>query len=410
MLSPHEKLDYLARMGMELNQINDLDLLLERVLSRARQFVNADAGSIFIKHSKQLRFSHTQNDTLERNLRHGKKLIYSTFSIPIDTHSLAGFAASTGSVLNIPDVYKLSPTLPYKFSQRFDESSGYKTQSVITIPLKNMRGGILGILQMINAQNEFGEIVPFSANNEKFLHHFAGIAAVALERAQLTRALIMRMIRMAEMRDPSETANHVTRVAGYAVEIYEQWAKGHGIDGNEIERNRDILRMAAMLHDVGKTATSDLILKKPARLNADEYGVMQQHTLQGARLFLSQQSDMDEAASIVALNHHERWDGNGYPGHVDIRTGRPLPRFKNRDGTARGKSGYEIPLFGRIVALADVYDALCSKRSYKDPWDEEKIIEYIEKASGSQFDPELVDIFLNRLDILRSIHDRYNYD
>src|SRR4030042_436208 len=101
---------------------------------------------------------------------------------------------------------------------------------------------------------------------------------------------------------------------------------------------------------------------------------MKQHAVQGARLFMQQQSAFDEAAGIVALTHHERWDGQGYPGHVDFHTGRPIKEFTGSDGRARGKRGIEIPLFGRIVALADVFDALSRKRIYKEEWDETHIL------------------------------------
>jgi HD-GYP domain-containing protein (c-di-GMP phosphodiesterase class II) len=407
MLTEQEKLDSLTRLGIELSQINDLDILMERVLTRARQFANADAGSIYIRQDDRLHFAYSQNDTLQKKLPKGEKLIFSTFRIPIDTQSIAGYVAATGKPLNLDDVYRLEPTLPYSFSKQFDEAVGYKTQSVLTIPLENSGRAILGILQIINAQDAEGKIVSFRPQDERVMYHFASVAAVALERAQMTRALILRMIRMAEMRDPRETGPHVNRVAGFAVEIYEQWALKHHIDPKTIDKTRDVLRMAAMLHDVGKVATSDLILKKPARLSIDEYEVMKQHTIQGARLFMQQQSDFDEAAGIVALNHHERWDGQGYPGHVDFRTGHPLKEYMGADGRARGKQGREIPLFGRIVALADVFDALSNKRSYKDAWDEKHIRAQIEQNAGSHFDPELVEIFFSRYEMLRSIQKRY---
>jgi len=407
MLSEQEKLDSMTRLGIELSRINDLDILMERVLLRARQFANADAGSIYIRERDLLHFSYTQNDTLQRKLPDGEKLIYSTFKIPIDEKSIAGYVAATGKALNIDDVYNLEATLPYHFSKRFDETVGYKTQSVLTIPLHNSSSQLLGILQIINAQDEFGQITQFTENDVTVMHHFAAVAAVALERAQMTRALILRMIRMAEMRDPKETGAHVNRVAGVSVEIYEQWALRRKIDEKEIDKTRDVLRMAAMLHDVGKVATSDLILKKPARLSEDEYKIMKMHTIHGARLFQNRQSDFDEAAGVVALNHHERWDGNGYPGYIDFHTGRPIKGFMLPNGLARGKKGTEIPLFGRIVGLADVFDALSSKRSYKEAWDEQNILAQIERSSGTHFDPELVEIFFSRYEIIRAILNRY---
>jgi len=167
------------------------------------------------------------------------------------------------------------------------------------------------------------------------------------------------------------------------------------------------LRMAAMLHDVGKIAISDVILKKPGRFNKEEFEAMQKHTVFGALLFQDKQSDFDEVSAQVALNHHEWWNGDGYPGHVDIENGQPLTGFAGNDGKPRGKKGEEIPIFGRIVGLLDVYDALCSARVYKEAWDEPKVLSVIEESSGKQFDPELVEIFFNSLDIIHSVKERY---
>jgi HD-GYP domain-containing protein (c-di-GMP phosphodiesterase class II) len=370
-------------------------------------FVNADAGSIYIKEEDTLKFTYTQNETLQKRLPPGEKLIYSTFSLPINTESIAGYVATTGELLNLPDVYKIDPSAPYAFGKKFDEESGYKTQSVFTVPLKTRRGDILGILQIINAQDRNGRIVPFTRAEEKLMLHFASIAAVALERAQMTRSILLRMIRMSEMRDPKETGAHVNRVGGYSVELYEQWAKRHNLPKKELDVGRDSLRMAAMLHDVGKIAISDLILKKPSRFNKDEFEIMKQHTYLGAKLFLDSQSDFDEAAYDVALNHHERWDGNGYPGYIDVETGDPQKNFLSANGSPRGKKAEEIPIFGRIVSLADVYDALSSRRVYKEAWDESDVLKTIEQESGKQFDPELVEIFFSRLNFLRAIQNRY---
>jgi response regulator RpfG family c-di-GMP phosphodiesterase len=259
---------------------------------------------------------------------------------------------------------------------------------------------------MINAQDDGGKSIPFAAEDEPLIAHFANNAATAIERAQMTRAIILRMISMAELRDPKETGSHVNRVAGYAVEIYEDWAKRKGIPQKEIDETRDVLRMAAMLHDVGKVAISDLILKKPARLTNEEFDVMKHHTFLGAKLFANPKSEFDEAAAEVALNHHERWDGKGYPGYVDMLSGVALPGGEG-EGKTRPKRETEIPLFGRIVALGDVYDALSSARCYKEPWDEDRVITVIEEEKGKQFDPEMVEAFLSCLEVIQSIKKRY---
>lgn len=407
MLTEREKLFVLTNLGVELNQLKDLDILMERILTEARRFVNADAGSIYIRDNERLMFTYTQNQTLQKRLPPGGKLIYSTFTIPIDKNSIAGYTALTGRALNIPDVYHLDPSIPCSFGRSFDQTSGYRTKSMLSIPLKTLRGDVVGVLQIINGMDEAGRVVPFSEEDERMMYHFASIAAVALERAQMTRTIILRMIRMAELRDPKETGAHVNRVGAYSVEIYEEWAKKKGIHLKEIERRRDALRMAAMLHDVGKVAISDAILKKPSRFTKDEFEIMKQHTVLGARLFMDRKSDFDEAALEVALNHHERWDGKGYPGHVNVETGSPLEGYVEPDGRARGKKGDEIPLFGQIVAIADVYDALSSKRVYKEAWDESQILKAMEEGAGTQFDPELIEVFFSCHDVIRSIRERY---
>jgi HD-GYP domain-containing protein (c-di-GMP phosphodiesterase class II) len=407
MLTETQKLNAITNLGIELSQVHDLDILMERVLTEARRFVNADAGSIYIRQKDQLNFSYTQNDSLQRRLKNGEKLIYSTFTIPIDTESIAGYVAETGSLLNLPDVYDVDPTKPYRFSSNFDETTDYKSTSMLTLPLKTAKDKVLGVLQVINAQDAEHHLISFSEEDEKLMLHFASIAAVAVERAQMTRDILLRMIRMAEMRDPKETGAHVNRVAGYSVEIYEQWARRNGSSQEEIDTHRDTLRMAAMLHDVGKVAISDVILKKPSRFTDEEYDVMKQHTVLGARLFLNGRSDFDDAASEVALSHHEKWDGSGYPGYVDIQTGTPLPGHTQPNGLPFGKKAEDIPIYGRIVALADVFDAMSSARIYKEAWDESKVFETIQKDAGKHFDPKLVDILFSNIDIIRSIQDRY---
>jgi response regulator RpfG family c-di-GMP phosphodiesterase len=373
MLTEKQKLEVLTTLGTELNQVKDLDILMEHILTEARRVVNADAGSIYIRDRDELRFTYTQNATLQKRLPSGEKLIYNIFTIPADKSSIAGYSAITGQELNIPDVYTLESTVPYRFDKRFDETAGYETHSVLAVPMV----------------------------------HFASMATMALERAQMTRTLILRMIRMAELRDPKETGAHVNRVGSYSVEIYERWARENSIPAKEIQNKRDVLRMAAMLHDVGKVAISDQILKKPARLTEEEFDIMKQHTFFGARLFIDKKSDFDEAAAEVALSHHEWWNGKGYPGHVDLAATGPGLSFSVQQLQPRGRKGDEIPLFGRIVAIADVYDALASKRAYKEAWDEADIVRTMEQGAGEQFDPALIEVFFSSLEVMRSIQQRY---
>lgn len=400
-------LSVLNQVTGRIQEVKDIDFLLEEILTRLRKLFNADAGSIYIREGNSLLFSYTQNDTLEARLPKGQKLIYKLFTLPINERSIAGYVALTGKVLTIRDVYKIPKDAPYSFDSHFDEISHYRTCSMITAPMVNQRGQTIGVIQLINRKSKNGKIIGFSKKQEDFLKILSTTLGLTIERAQLTREIVMKMIKMAELRDPKETGSHVNRVGSYSVVLYQEWAKRKGLPEEEIRRQSDIFRIAAMLHDVGKVAISDLILKKPGKLSDEEYEEMKSHTYLGARLFADPKSEFEQAALDVVLNHHERWDGKGYPGHVDILTGLPLPGYEMEDGRPRPKRGEEIPIFGRIVAIADVYDALMSKRCYKEEWDENQTIDEIRRSAGSHFDPELVEIFMECIPYLAQIRMRY---
>ena len=400
------KLESIIKIDSELNhQIQDLDLLLERILLEARKVVHADAGSIYIKEEDKLVIKYAQNDSKQKELPPGQKLMYSVFSVPINEKTISGYCALTGDLVNVTDVYNIPPDAPYSFNTSFDRMSGYKTTSNLTVPLENSAGLLLGVIQVMNARNENGRTVPFKKADELLISHFASNATVAFQRAYLNRAMILRMIRMAELRDPKETGAHVSRVAGYAVEIYDRWAYRHRVEDHELEKARDSLKIAAMLHDVGKVAISDQILKKPARFTPEEYAIMQTHSCLGARLFNDPQSPLDAAAASVALTHHESWDGTGYPGWIDIQTGSATRT--DDGGKPLGLKGEEIPLVGRIVAIADVFDALSSQRVYKQAWGEEDVHAELRRLAGVKFDPELVEIFFDILPSIKPIQEMY---
>ncbi len=389
-----------------LNKIQDVDVLMERILTEARKVVHANAGSIYVRDGDRLAIHYAQNDTLQKQLPPGQKIVYSYFSFPINEKTIAGYSAATNQLVNESDVYEISPDKPYKFGRQSDAVSGYRTVSNLTIPLRTSAGSILGVLQVLNALDENDNVTSFDKDDELYISHFAANATVALEHAHLTRSMVLRMIRMSELRDPKETGPHVNRVSSYAVEIYDRWAFNHSIDEAESSKYRDTLKIASMLHDVGKVAISDLILKKPAKFTPEEYLVMQGHTWLGAKLFNEIESAVDLVAREVALTHHENWDGTGYPGKVAVETGDAL-ETDPATGKALRLKGTQIPIAGRIVALADVYDALSCKRVYKEPWTEENVLEEIRKMSGSKFDPEVVEAFFEILPSIQAIHERF---
>jgi HD-GYP domain-containing protein (c-di-GMP phosphodiesterase class II) len=398
---PTDTSSKLLNIMEELYHIKDLDALLDTVLLQARRLINADAGSIYLIENNVLNFSYLHNDTLFRTTR--SKYLYTSRTLELNNKSIAGYVACTGKALIIDDVYDIPWNMPFTFNHYFDDISGYRTKSLLAVPLKTSRDKTVGVLEIINALASDGAIIPFTDQNQLVLNHFANNAAVAVERALLTREVILRMIKMCELRDPQETGAHANRVGAYSAEIYHQWALDHGIPQAEIKKTRDLIRIAAMLHDLGKIAISDMILKKPGGLERDEFTIMKYHTIYGARLFENTNSDLDVISREIALNHHERWDGGGYPGKVgDI--------FQDHVTLGRGKKRQEIPLTARIVALADVYDALISKRVYKEPFPEDEAQNLIREQSGRQFDPEVVAAFFAIHDVITAIKEKYQED
>lgn len=400
-----DRLNRILEIDRDLDLIKDLDLLLERLLLLARREARADAGTVYICQGDELAFLHAQNDTFQAKLKPNEKLLYGYFTIPISDQSIAGFVAKHETLLNIPDMYAIDQAAPYSFDPSFDEKTGYKTVSSLTFPLISSDRRLLGVMQLLNAENIDGEFIPFREEDEPFFEIFARFGSKAIQRAQMTRNLLETITRFAGLRDPKETGAHVNRVGSFAMEIYEAWANRKGIDPERRDTYKDILRMAAMLHDIGKVGISDIILKKPTRLTDDEYRIMKSHTWLGARQF-QDESELSFIAQQVALHHHENWDGTGYPGRVgDLSEADKY--IENGVECPPGLVGEEIPIFARIVAIADVYDALSSARAYKPEWKESEVVASIRENAGRKFDPELVDVFLDVLPMLRNIRKRF---
>ncbi|MGO9309365.1 MAG: HD-GYP domain-containing protein [Spirochaetia bacterium] len=391
----------LFRTIESLFSIKDLDSLLENILTEARRFLMADAGTIYLAARGFLYFSFVQNETLF----HGEtkdKYIPSGSALPIDKASLAGYVAKSGEPILIDDVYHIQSDVSFAFNPAFDQKTNYRTRSILGVPLKTRENEIVGVLQLINAKSESGEVVAFSNDDKLFISQFAQHAADAIEKARMSREMVLRLVELAELRDPYETSQHAKRVGAYSVELYEKWAATRNVSAREIRNVRDVLRTAAILHDVGKVAVSDIILKKPGQLSYDEKILMKEHTVRGARLFRRTTSFWDYMASEVALNHHENWDGSGYPGRIE-------DLYAEKIYMGPGKQGTEIPLSARVVAIADVYDALVSQRAYKNGWKQEHALHYIRYQAGKKFDPELVSIFLKMDELLTAISKKYSY-
>ncbi|MCP4104945.1 MAG: two-component system response regulator [Desulfobacteraceae bacterium] len=188
---------------------------------------------------------------------------------------------------------------------------------------------------------------------------------------------IHRLVYAAEYKDP-ETGSHIKRMSNYSALI----ARASGLDDDECET----VLISSAMHDIGKIGIPDRILLKPGKLNEDEWGLMQAHTEIGAKILADSKSRLIRSGQDIALSHHEKWDGTGYPKKL---------------------KGEAIPISGRITALADVFDALTSKRPYKPAWSSEEAIKEIVAGSGTHFDPRLVDIFTSNFSEILNIKERF---
>lgn len=189
--------------------------------------------------------------------------------------------------------------------------------------------------------------------------------------------IIRRLGRAAEYRD-NETGLHIIRMSQYSQIL--------GLADGMTQAEADILLNASPMHDIGKIGIPDRILLKPGKLSPEEWEIMKTHATIGSEILSGHDSELMQVARLIALNHHEKWDGSGYPS---------------------GKAGDEIPLVGRIIAVADVFDALTTARPYKKAWPVEDAIDYITQNRGKHFDPRLADLFLANLPEILAIRAKY---
>ena len=387
----------LLKIVHDLHNIHDHSILLERILHEARMLVSADAGTLYIQDGDKLYFSFIENDTLFPEGKSEDKFTYMSRSVPVDKNSLAGFAAKTGRPLRIDDVYDLPRSLDFSFNPEFDRKTNYRSMSQLVIPMIGAEERNFGVIQLINARSG-GKIVPFSDADSIDVSFLADHAVLALEKAEMARKMMMRMVMISEMQEPVENSNHARRVGEIALVLYDEFAASRGIGLAERNQKKEMFRAAAVLHDIGKAGVPSGILANNGHYTEEEKMVMYRHTIYGARIFSDVDSPWDRIAREVTLNHHERWDGSGYPGKIT-----DLSEIPEHYGP--GKVGLEIPLSARIVAIADVYDALTSQRSYKEAWSADAALQYIKSNAGKLFDPELVSLFLGKVDTMAAIRE-----
>ena len=344
-----------------------MDNLLVLMADLGRSIVSADRCSLWLVDE--------DSGELWTKVAHG----VSELRIPRNA-GFVGYSVKTGEPLLIEDAYQ-DP----RFDRRSDEKTHYRTTSVMTVPLMNSSGDVMGVFQAINkrGKNEQGEAAVFSIQDLERLSLTAVYSAKTVESAMLNmeleatqREIIHILGEVSEYRS-QETGDHIQRVA----EISFMLAKFLGLPEEEVER----IRLAAPMHDLGKVGIPDAILNKPGRFTDDEYTVMKTHSEIGYSMLHNSKRKLLRFAAEIARSHHERWDGKGYPA---------------------GVKGEDIPLAGRICSVADVLDALSSPRCYKQPWPEEKVKEEFVKQRGAQFQPELVDVLMAHWDEVYSLYRR----
>lgn len=344
----HQRLTVLFNITRNISTELKLDKLLLIIMDEVRKALKADRCTVFL----------LDNDKKElwSKVAHGERDI----RFP-STLGIAGHVVVTGSVLNIPDSYA-DP----RFNQEIDKKTGYVTRNILAFPMRNKLGEIIGVFQVLNKYEG-----SFTKQDEQLLDAISAIAATQLENAQLyeeqkktLESFVVTLASTIDARDPL-TAGHSNRIALYSDEIAQMI--------NLPQKRRELLRYAALLHDYGKIAIREAILCKNGSLSIDEYCHIQEHAAYTQSILekINFSRDFKDVPKIAA-SHHEKINGSGYP---------------------EGLVGDQIPIESRILAVADVFDALTSKRHYRDRMEFENVLDIFTNNTGSHFDKNLIEAF-----------------
>ena len=349
----------LVKIGQAVAAEKNIDSLIKTIAEETKVALNADRCTVFL-------YDKAKNE-LYSKVATGLD-DFEELRIPADK-GLAGHVVQTGETINIKDAYK-----DKRFNKNVDKKTGYTTKTILCMPIKNFNQEIIGVFQVLNKFDE-----TFTIDDEDLLVAIASSAGISLENAQLFEeqrkmieeqkvifdSFIETLASSIDARDKI-TSGHSTRVKMYASLIAYEF----GMEKNDIS----ILEKAAALHDIGKIGIRDSVLQKEGKLTDEEYKHIQEHVEITHNILekIHMSKDFEEITEI-ACSHHEKFDGSGY---------------------YRKLKGEEIPFGGRILAVSDVFDAITSKRHYRDKMPIEKVIDIIMKGSGNHFDPLVVEKFL----------------
>ncbi|OGS22966.1 MAG: hypothetical protein A2252_07775 [Elusimicrobia bacterium RIFOXYA2_FULL_39_19] len=345
----------LLEISRLLTKETSLNKLLNLIIDQTTKLMDAERTTLFLYDS----------DTNELWSYIAQDLEIKEIRLPLG-RGIAGNVAKTGKMINIRDAYA-DP----RFDDNLDKNTGFKTRSVLCVPLFDHRKSMLGVLQVLNKKSGY-----FREHDESLLNALASNAGVAIENARLYEAqenlfkgFIKTIAAVIDARDPV-TRGHSQRVSRYAVAL----GKELGFSENQLK----LLECAAILHDVGKISIPDAVLQKPGEFTKEEYEIVKKHTLYTKEILLNIYSSSDfSEIPAMASSHHEKLDGSGYP---------------------LGLKSEAIPLESKILAVVDVFDALVSyDRPYKPAMPPEKAIEILKSDTlKGKFDKKIVDIFIDK--------------
>ncbi|MEA1982728.1 MAG: HD domain-containing protein [Campylobacterota bacterium] len=362
-LGANEILELVFVYLAEVSSLKEYDDILEVLASMGRALTSADRCTIWVVSEDE--------KTIWTKVAHGIEKL----EIPIDSGIVGDSIVNQHREL-IDDVYQ-----DKRFNRDIDQFTGYTTKSMMVIPMYDYDDNIIGAFQVINHR---GETETFDTRDMERLTLASTYAAetlisakLALEIEETQKEVVFTMGSIGESRS-KETGNHVKRVAEYSKLL----ATAYGLSLEEAE----LLKQASPMHDIGKIAIPDSILNKPGRFDENERHIMDTHAELGYHMIKNSDRPLLKAAAIVAYEHHEKWDGTGYPNKL---------------------SGEEIHIYGRITAIADVFDALGSDRVYKKAWSDERIFKLLEEEKGKHFDPKLIDLFFEKLDEIKKVREQF---
>ena len=348
----------LVKISRSITALTDIDKLLRVIAEETRNAMQADRCTVFLwdKETNEL-WSKVALGVENKEIR-----------FPADK-GLAGYVVQTGETLNITDAYSDS-----RFNPEVDKNTGYKTKTILCMPIMNNSHEIIGAFQVLNKIDGI-----FTKNDEDLLIAIGGSASIALENAQLFdqqlqmyreqkllfESFIDTLATSVDARDKI-TAGHSTRVRMYSSLIADKL----GMD----KKDKSLLEKAATLHDIGKIGIRDSVLQKEGKLTDEEYKHIQEHVRITHNILNKLYMSPDfRIITEMASSHHEKYDGTGYYRHL---------------------KGEEITFGGRILAVADVFDAITSKRHYRDKMPIKNVLNIITEGSGKHFDPNLADTFM----------------